>query len=96
MAEQRGFQVVSEDPSPPQPPPAAQQAAIQMLNLALKALSQRAVTAVTDLFTLLTAASVFFLFWEWMYLAFVPPIYLVGVSIYAAFIIAINVIVRRK
>ena len=70
-------------------------ASIQMLTIALKALSQRALIALSSLFMLLTAASVFIL---WL---LSPPdasvTQIVGRSLYAVFVLALNVInIRRK
>lgn len=82
-----GFQVVEDDPPP------AQNAALGMLFLSLKALSQRALTAISDLFTLATVGSVW-----WLYQAtpFPEDKQLISLGSYAVFVLAINIIVRRK
>lgn len=68
--------------------------ATQMLMTALKALSQRFVVALSNLFTLLTAASAFYL---WMIcLPEISVLKIVGLSIYSVFILALNVWGRRK
>jgi len=99
MADQRRqFEIVADEPEAPrvaqphvQPPGAA--AAIGMLGLALRALSQRALIAVADLFTLITVMSVFWLWWS---IADPNEKQITALSIYALFILAANVIVRRK
>jgi len=97
MAEPRRFEVVDEATEiPPQTRPSqphAQNVAIGMLGLALKALSQRALIALADLFTLFTAFTVFWLWWS------IPDPnekQIVALTLYAVFILAINVVVRRK
>jgi hypothetical protein len=63
--------------------------------LNLKALSQRALIAIADAFSLLTVATVF-----WLSMTIIPhepTIYqLVGLGGYACFVVAVNIIVRRK
>lgn len=63
--------------------------------LNLKVLSQKAVVAISDLFSLITAGTVF-----WLALAIIPfqpsAYQLSGLAGYALFIIALNVIVRGK
>ena len=64
-----------------------------LLALSLKALSQRALVALSSLFTLLVAASAF-----WLWLSVLPaptPLQLVGVGGYAVFVLALE-FVRRK
>lgn len=91
-----GFEVVggTETDFPPQPAPIVDNGvAIAMLTIGLKALSQRALTAATDLFTLLTVASAFWLWWS------IPAPndrQITSLTIYALFILAANYIVRRK
>lgn len=68
--------------------------AIRMMNMALAALSQRAVVAISSLFTLLTAASAFYL---WMIaLPTLDVLKIVGLSIYSLFVLALNIFGRRK
>lgn len=89
----KGFQIVDESPEPiPFPDNRDHSAPIAAVTLALKALSQRALVAVSDLFTLLT---VFSAFWLWHSIP-EPSIYqLVGLGMYGVFVLAANVIVRK-
>lgn len=67
-------------------------AGMAMLMLGLKALSQRALISLASLFSLLTAASAF---WLW-FLTPKPDTYqIVSLSIYSVFILALNWLVRR-
>lgn len=84
--------LISEAELPPEntgsPPNTAQQAALQMLLLALKALSQRFTIALANLFTLVTAASAF---WLWFsVLENVNEKQIVAATIYSAFVLALN------
>lgn len=95
----RAFEVVQDDQAPPNPaqgnpPPKNQNAAlVGALMLALGAISKRAFIALLDTFSLVTAASVFWLFYSFEN----PTIYqIVHASIFAAFILAINYIVRKQ
>jgi hypothetical protein len=96
----RRFEVV-DDPveAPPQaaPAPAKQplvnRVSVEMLSMAISALSQRALTALAACFSLLTVASAF---WLW-YLTPVPTDrQIISLALYALFVLAINVIVRRR
>lgn len=82
-----------EQPSKPHPAqPAVDALAISGLQLALAGLSKRAIAAVKDIFTLLSCGSAWWLWWS------IPdpsPSQIVSLSIYAAFVLAANVIVRR-
>jgi hypothetical protein len=74
--------------------PRSQTISIQMLTIALKALSQRAVIAVSNLFMLLTAASVFVL---WYNAPAEPSTsQLVRLGLYGVFVLVLNIIHRRK
>jgi hypothetical protein len=67
--------------------------ATNLLALALKALSQRAVAAIANLFTLVTMAGTWFLWWK------TPdpnPAQIVSLSIFAAFVLAANWLVRKR
>lgn len=79
---------------PPEKTNALAEALLDRL-LNLKALSQRALIAISDAFSLLTVGTVF-----WLGLSIIPHEpsiqQLVGLGGYACFVIAINVIVRRK
>lgn len=68
-------------------------AATRMLLLGLHALSQRALAAITDLFTLVTVGLVF-----WLFFSIPDPNVhqLVGLGMFSTFILAVNVIARRK
>ena len=84
---------ISQIGAPPQEPK-INKIAGDVLVLALTALSQRAIDAISRLFTLLTVASVFVL---WYVAPPEPSIYqLVKLGAYAAFILGVNLIVRRK
>jgi hypothetical protein len=82
-------------PLPPRAPPNAEQAAAtNILMLALKALSQRALVAVGNLFVLLTAASAW---WLWMTTLPQPSIQqLVGLALYGCLILALNYLVLSR
>src|SRR5258706_6139767 len=86
-----GFEMVGGTEASPTPPDNG--VAIAMLTIGLKALSQRALTAVTDAFTLFTVASAF-----WLWSTIPSPNYnqIVSLTIYALFVLAANWIVRSK
>lgn len=89
-----GFEIVGGTETENQPPaPVDNGVAIAMLTIGLKALSQRALTAATDLFTLLTVASAFWLWWS---IPVPNDRQITSLTIYALFILAANFIVRRK
>ncbi len=88
-AEIRRFEPVEET----EPPREDNSAATQALVLALKALSQRALIAVDNLFTLISVCLVFALFKANP----TPDTYqLIGLGIFSLFVLAANVIARRK
>jgi hypothetical protein len=97
MAEAKpGFrlEVVEDDNATPPPTDRRDERAAQALMLALTALSQRALVALASLFSLATVASVF---WLGMAISANPSPYQIGtLAIYAGFVIAVNIIVRRK
>jgi hypothetical protein len=71
----------------------AQDHGTDILFLSLQALSKRTIIALSNLFCLLTVGSVFVLFYA---IVPVPTSYqIVAVTIYAAFVLAANAIVRR-
>lgn len=78
---------------PRQAPPQQNSASIAMLTLALRALSERAVVALADLFTLLTVGSAF---WLWLAIPDPNPQQIMALTIYATFILAANWLIRRK
>lgn len=104
-APSRPFELVVDqvEPPPPAPAPAApppqQKApalngvAITMMQMALTALSQRALIALAACFTLLTVGSAF---WLWYLTPEPTDRQIMSLTIYALFVLAINVIVRRK
>lgn len=89
MAEPARWQPeIVEEPTPEQPP-----RELGLLLLGLKALSQRALGAISDIFFLATAFSAW---WLW-YLTPEPNVHqIVSLSIYALFVLAANWLVRRK
>lgn len=83
-----------EDDAPTAPKQDKIQAvSIEMLTMALTALSQRFVVALSRLFSLLTGASVFWLAYT---TAAVDTFALVKIGMYAVFILALNIIVYRR
>lgn len=79
-----------------QPPPAdpVHNVATSILFTSLRALSQRAVIALANLFVLLTAVSAF-----WLWYATMPApsvLQLVGLSLYGVLILALNWLVLRR
>ena len=91
------FEIVEDEPPvhTPATEPSESTSAVDILLLLLKPLSQKTVIALGNLFSLLTVASVF-----WLSLAIIPrdPTIqqLVGLGGYAAFVIAVNLIVRKR
>lgn len=92
------FEVVPDDPPEPTNSSVAeggQAAALDILLLLLKPLSQKTIIAIGNCFSLLTVASVF-----WLSLAIIPKDpsvrQLIGLGGYAVFVVAVNLIVRRK
>jgi hypothetical protein len=92
-----GFEVIEGGEQPARTEPAPQVVdngvAIAMLTIGLKALSQRALTAATDLFTLLTCVGAWYL---WYSIPEPNDRQIAALTIYAAFTIVINWIVRKK
>ena len=89
-----GFEVIEgggDAPQPAQPDP--NKVAIAMIMLGIKALSARALTAATDLFTLITCGGAW---WLWYLTPDPNPQQIVHNSIFALFVLAANYIVRRK
>ena len=74
-------------------PNKVQNAATAALIIGLKALSQRALIALADLFCLMTVISAFLL-WSWIPNPSINQ--LIALGMYACFLVAVNVIVRRK
>lgn len=88
--ENPGFEIIEGGG---EPAPQATGVQIAMLTIALKALSQRALVAATDLFTLITCTGAW-----WLWYLTPSPTYqqIVHNSIFAVFVLAANYIVRRK
>jgi hypothetical protein len=89
--ENPGFEIVGGTETEPKAAP-DHGVAIAMLTVALKALSQRALVAAADLFTLATVTSAWYLWWS------IPAPndrQIIALSIYAAFVLAANWIVRK-
>ena len=92
MAEtERRFEVVSDEQATQ--PASDSSASITALMLSLKALSQRTLVALDNLFTLITVGLVF---WLWKSIPDPNTNQIVWTGMYAAFVLAANVIVRRK
>ena len=91
MGEPLKFERVAEIPDTSES--RADQAATGMLVLALKALSQRAVAAIADLFMLLTIGSAF---WLWKSIPQPDTFQLVALGMYGIFVLVANWIVRRR
>ncbi len=83
-----------EPESAPQPQAPDHAVATKMLLMAIQALGQRFVVALSNLFTLLTAASAFYL-WN-AALSELNQIKIVGLTIYSCFVLALNIYGRRK
>lgn len=87
-----GFEIVGGTGAEPKPA-ADNGVAIAMLTVALKALSQRALTAAMDLFCLVTCSGA----WVLWYLTPAPTTFqIVHNSIFAVFVLAANWIVRTR
>lgn len=93
------FRVITDDAIEEQAPPqsaldkAAERIGIEALMLGLGALSKRTLVALSNLFTLLTVASAFALWWRVLP---EPSVYqLAGLTIYAVFLLIVNWLVRR-
>lgn len=89
-----GFEVVGgTETEPKAPAPVDNGVVIAMLTIGLKALGARALTALMDLFCLITCAGV----WVIWYLTPDPSYQqIVHNSIFALFVLAANYIVRKK
>lgn len=84
-------------PAPAAPPPrlnqAVEQAAMAMLFTAVKALSQRAIVALGNLYALLLAGSAFALWWRVLPAPSVRQ--LVGLALYGCFVLSMMLVKRR-
>jgi len=89
------FRIIEDEPTPP---PQARSdrletVGMQALMLGLGALSKRVVVALQSMFVLLATGSAFVLWWS--VLPSPSILQLVGLGMYAAFVLAASVIVRR-
>ena len=93
----RKWEVIQDDENSPQkdeqPGSTQNSAGLDLLLLGLKTVSQRAITAITNLFTLVTMAGTW---WLWYQTPDPNPTQIVSLSIFAAFVLAANWLVRRK
>lgn len=88
------FEVVPDDLPDDEVPKAEKRGfEIDVLMLALGALSKRTLVAIDNLFCLLT---VFLVFWLWKSIPEPNTYQLIELGIFALFVLAANVIVRRK
>ena len=94
MAEPARKWEVLEEPEPaPEKADTPPGIAVDLLALGLKTVSQRAITAITNLFTLVTMAGTW---WLWYQTPDPNSTQIVSLSIFAAFVLAANWLVRRK
>ena len=96
----RGFAVIGSEDTPDEAAtiaaatPDNTERGAQLLMLSVRALSQRALTAITNLFT---AGAVLSAWWLWSTVLPNPtPLQLVGVGGYAVFLLAIEIVRRKK
>jgi hypothetical protein len=95
MSAQHGFRIIGEeDPPTPAPDKDLIDHNRTMLLLALKALSQRAATAITNLMTLVMVSGVGFLAWTVLPNPTNPQLWLVGG--FAFFVLLIDIARRRR
>lgn len=86
---------IHEPPPPPQQvAPSVQNAATSILLLSLRALSQRTIVALGNLFVLLTAASAWLLWRDTLPQPSIPQ--LVGLALYGALILALDYLVLQR
>jgi hypothetical protein len=89
------FQLIEEQDSDTLPtgagPGSGRDAGLSLLSLALAQLSKRFVVALSSLFTLMTVGSAF---WLWNTTPQPNVLQLIGLGMYAVFVIVINWIVR--
>jgi hypothetical protein len=88
--------LIGQEPEPPVSPPTNHAANVltSLLFASMRALSQRAVIALSNLFMAASAASAWWLWYVTMPAPTVPQ--LVGLTLYAGFILALNFMLRRK
>jgi hypothetical protein len=91
---ERKWEVIQEDESREEVAPRTEShLGVDLLALGLKTVSQRFVAALVNLFTLVTMIGVWFL---WYKTPDPNPSQIVSLSIFAAFVLAANWLVRRK
>ncbi len=90
---ERKWEVIQEEPESPPPAPTESHLGVDLLALGLKTVSQRFVAALVNLFTLVTMIGVWFL---WYKTPDPNVTQIVSLSIFAAFVLAANWLVRRK
>lgn len=94
MAEtERKFQIVEDEPEAESKTSPLADLGAQALYLGLQTLGKRTLVAIDNLFCLLTVASAF---WLWHSIPDPNTFQIVALGIYAGFVLAANVIVRRK
>ena len=86
------FRIISED-TPSKTDQALEKAGMQTLMLGLGALSKRAVIALQSMFVLLATGSAFVLWWS--VLPSPSVLQLTGLGMYALFVLAASIIVRK-
>lgn len=89
--ENPGFEVIEGGGDAPKQDPNA--IAVALISIGIKTLSQRALTAATDLFTLITCAGAWYL---WLLTPEPTTFQIVHNSIFAVFVLAANWIVRTR
>ncbi len=90
----RAFEIIDDNAEAPEPKAKSktESAAMALLLLGVKTLSQRTLAAIADLFTLITVGSAF---WLWMSIKNPDPYQLVELAMYGCFVLTANWIVRR-
>ena len=87
------WEVVQDEPDPAREQTAAQPGVgLDLLLIGLKTVSQRALAAIAQLFTLVTMAGTW---WLWYKIPDPNPNQIVSLSIFAAFVLAANWLVRK-
>lgn len=93
MSDTSRLQLVGQETQPDDPLPVGNKIATDALLLALRALSQRFVIALSNLFTLVTVASAFVL---WYATPQPDILQLIKLGGYGLFVLGINWIIRRR
>ena len=96
MSGTRGFKVIDEPAPPPEPvqPSAAHVFNATAIVFGLKVLSQRAVVALSALFTAALVASAWLLWWSVLPNPTAPQ--LIGLGGYAVFVLLVEIVRRRN